>query len=356
MDYLKDEQYYTDLYDLLTINDCLRSYESAIKVPPQPLKELKVGVISLTIDIFTYYIMGKRFRNKLETINDWMRREKEKENKVENATTPENIYCDFCSSKMDMIMKHLYGNDDRIMFWFDCPACKKRKAIFDNGEEYKVKPNYCPKCSSELKETFERVGEILTTNITCPDCKYKTKEIEDFEKNRKEWEEKQRQDRELLRKYRFKFCMTDKEGQEYISHVENMKQLATLMKETEEKQKDPAYKQVLNIKKLKVNDLRKKLDIVLSKEKFINLQFDKPQIDRFVIIPFSVEDADDKREEYKSITICKRLINNSLEETNWKLMADGIDYRLGYLSGRLKGYEGEEDLMEMVRKKSEINL
>ncbi len=30
-------------------------------------------------------------------------------------------------------------------------------------------------------------------------------------------------------------------------------------------------------------------------------------------------------------------------------MSDGIDYRLGYLSGRLKGYENEEDLMEIMK-------
>lgn len=34
-------------------------------------------------------------------------------------------------------------------------------------------------------------------------------------------------------------------------------------------------------------------------------------------------------------------------------MSEGVFYRLGYLSRRLKGSEREEDLMEIVRKKKE---
>ncbi len=30
-------------------------------------------------------------------------------------------------------------------------------------------------------------------------------------------------------------------------------------------------------------------------------------------------------------------------------MSEGINYRLGYLSGRLKGYETEEDLMKIIK-------
>ncbi len=37
-------------------------------------------------------------------------------------------------------------------------------------------------------------------------------------------------------------------------------------------------------------------------------------------------------------------------------MSDDPHYRLGYLSGRLKGYENEEDLMELVKKKKEREI
>ncbi|TXG76825.1 hypothetical protein E6P97_02860 [Patescibacteria group bacterium] len=40
----------------------------------------------------------------------------------------------------------------------------------------------------------------------------------------------------------------------------------------------------------------------------------------------------------------KKLVDNTIEGTNWRLKSDGISYRLGYLNGRVKAYEGEEDL------------
>jgi hypothetical protein len=350
MSYQKGEAYYNDLYDLFTIKDCLRSEESAIKIPPKKFKNKRIKPISLIMDFITYYVKGERYRKKSETIGEWIGRDKEKDDRVENAITPENIYCDFCSSKMDMTMKHLHHDDTRVMFWFECPKCNKRKAIFNNGEQYKSGPHLCPKCSSVIKETSKRKGEVITTKIICPNCKYKTTEVMDFEKDNKEGEEEQRKDGELLEKYRARYCMTDQEGQEYIHHVESMKQFAALMKEIETKHKDPAYQKARKIKKFKVNDLKKKLIKVLAKEKYINLQFSKPEIERFVVIPFTIEDSDNKREEYDSRSKCKRIIKDALEKTNWRLMSEGIEYRLGYLTGKLKGYENEDDIAELFKK------
>ena len=40
--------------------------------------------------------------------------------------------------------------------------------------------------------------------------------------------------------------------------------------------------------------------------------------------------------------------------TNWRLMSDGISYRLGYLNGRVKAYEGEEAMKELVIKNGKL--
>jgi len=45
----------------------------------------------------------------------------------------------------------------------------------------------------------------------------------------------------------------------------------------------------------------------------------------------------------------QKVIKTALDPTNWRLMTAGLSYRLGYLSGSLKGYEWEEDLMEIVK-------
>jgi hypothetical protein len=44
----------------------------------------------------------------------------------------------------------------------------------------------------------------------------------------------------------------------------------------------------------------------------------------------------------------------NLAGTNWRLMSEGVTDRLGYLQGRLKAYETEEDLLELVKKQTKI--
>jgi hypothetical protein len=44
----------------------------------------------------------------------------------------------------------------------------------------------------------------------------------------------------------------------------------------------------------------------------------------------------------------QKLVKKTLIGTNWRLMTQGIDYRLGLLSGRLRAYESEEDLLKLV--------
>ncbi len=116
------------------------------------------------------------------------------------------------------------------------------------------------------------------------------------------------------------------------------------------KDKDPIYQKARQLKKLTVTELENLLSKSLEKEKYVNLSFDKPEIDRYVIIPFTVQEFDKKRSERESENTVRKVIKQTLEKTNWRLMTEGLTYRLGYLSGRLKGYEREEDLVDLLKK------
>jgi hypothetical protein len=52
----------------------------------------------------------------------------------------------------------------------------------------------------------------------------------------------------------------------------------------------------------------------------------------------------------------EKVLNKALNGVNWKLMSDGISYRLGILSGSLKGFEAEEDLVELVKSRNKKKL
>jgi hypothetical protein len=51
-----------------------------------------------------------------------------------------------------------------------------------------------------------------------------------------------------------------------------------------------------------------------------------------------------------SRTHLKKLITTALADTNWRLMSEGVRHRLGYLSGRLRAYESEDELRKLVEK------
>jgi predicted Zn-ribbon and HTH transcriptional regulator len=127
-------------------------------------------------------------------------------------------------------------------------------------------------------------------------------------------------------------------------------QLSRLVKSWEEKKKNKElYDKLAKIKKLSVTKLQKLLVAALKKEGYINLELYKPEIKKDMIIEFTVQDNKTGRGEYDSRIQLQRIIKKTLENTNWRLMSEGVNYRLGILSGRLRGYENEEDFIKLIR-------
>jgi len=126
--------------------------------------------------------------------------------------------------------------------------------------------------------------------------------------------------------------------------------MGKLVEEWKERDKNKEfYDKVAKIKKLTVIELEKLLAPALEKESYIHLQLANPEIDRNVVVPFTVQDSKTGRESRTSEYDLKRLLKKILEDTNWRLMTDGVNYRLGVLAGRLRGYESEENLLKLVK-------
>lgn len=146
---------------------------------------------------------------------------------------------------------------------------------------------------------------------------------------------------------RQKFCLSEKEGGEYLLAKGRMEQLSNVLKEIEEKKK--TNKVLTKIKKLNIVELEKLLGPALEKDNYSKLDFSKPEIAKDVIVNFTVQDNKMGRGEYDSKIGLQRLIKKIFEETNWRLMSEGVNYRLGILSGRLRGYEREDDLLKLLK-------
>ena len=105
------------------------------------------------------------------------------------------------------------------------------------------------------------------------------------------------------------------------------------------------------IKKLTVFEVQELLQPIITKNEYAHLSFDKPEIRKDIFVGFSVQDARLGRSKWDSVHDLQKLIKKALENTNWRLMSDGVNYKFGFLEGRLRGYDKEEYFLNLVSKK-----
>ncbi len=360
--YLKEESHYSDRYDLLTIEECLRYmefYRSKMslennndKYLAKLSKEEMERALKFASEFSLYFIKGERYKNKASFIQECMTRDSKRNEILQNALEPRNIRCPDCSKIMSVLLKELYELDDesgRVLFIFECPACTKRKGYFDNGKEFKSKPELCVKCNKTLNVSHTQRGDVLIWSRECSSCGFTEKEEDDFNKMRVERIAREKSDQELLQKHRVEFCMSEAEGQEYLQSVMSFQMLSEIFEKDDLKQKDPDYKEAVSLNKWSIAELEKVLSETLAKDRFQKISFDKPEIDKYVIVSFTVQDFASSRGEKDSERKLQRLIKKAVSGSNWRLMTEGVSYRLGCLSGRLKGYEREEDLVQIIK-------
>ncbi len=362
--YLKDESYYIERYDRGTVEECRYWVKSGVSKDWGEMKDddkenktaklknqLKVTIVAPTM---LYVIKGQRYADKNRTIAEWMNLDRQKDAKLDNAQEPKNIFCSNCSSIMTVMDKHFLMDwdkkEDEVVFMFECPMCQKRKGIWEDGREWKLKVK-CEKCKGEsIKESATKNGTIITTVYLCQSCGHKKEDVWDFDKKL----EPEKPDPNFA-KDRKEFCLSNEEGEKYVEGMARIKHFEEMMKEFGKKEE--VKKKIADIKKLNIAELTKILNQAIEKEGYMKLEFSKPEIARDIIINFTAQDSKPDRVEYDSIHNLKKIFKTNLEKTNWRLMSDGVYYKLGILSGRLRGYENDEDLLKLKEKNgSNINF
>lgn len=360
MIYLRDKQYYIDLHDLQTIKDCLRWYWDLHDGMEKHRNKLKSKEPDIDFDkevhkVCSYTVNAiriERYRHKASTIEEWMERDRKMQTKLDSTTAPKNILCKKCGAATKVTSRDLmnaYENDSKVLFMFECTKCKKRQALYEDGTAWIYNPPKCPKCGNDLHHDAEYTKGKLTTTYSCSICPYKKSAVDDFKEQNKKWKRKKEQERKLLETYRKVFCYDDLEGPKAVMHLDAFKRFSDELKTKEKKEQDPIYQKARKLKILKLNQLKDILNKSVQREGYMDLQFSKPELDRHIIVAFTATDNKDDRGEYDSTNTLKKVIKTTLQETNWRLMSEGIHYRLGIVSGRLKAYEKEEDLMNLVK-------
>lgn len=351
--HLKSKQEYIDRYDRMVVEDCRWRENFHKNYKDEEYSDKMPSGIGLISKIALYYDLLLTtvdwYQKKEKVIKEWMNDDERKDNLLEHARPPENIRCLMCRSLTTVTDKILYDIDKdkeyRVLFIYDClKGCKSRRCFYDNGEEYLIKPVPCPQCQSALKRTSERVEDkkIVTIN-TCQKCPYTEKDEIDLTVK----EETPDPDYE---KDRARFCLNEEAAKKPLEEKWRLEQMGRLVESWKEREKHKdIYDAVAKIKKLTIAELQNLLNPIIQKAQYIKFEFGKPEIQRDVVIEFSLQDAKQGRSEYDSKRELQKLINSLLTGTNWHLMSQGVSYRLGFLSGKLRGTEGEENLAKLVK-------
>lgn len=358
MQYLYPESHYIDRYDLHTIEKCLDLYNSLWDGMMEHRSEKKDMTddefnheVNKCVSLYINTINGERYRHKEETVKEWMAKDQRLQDLYDNTEAP-TIRCEICSGRTKVLTKSLEREcevDSRMMFIFECLDCGKRQINYADGTRKIIERTRCPECKSEVEYKAEHKGDELHTMTFCPQCSYEEVDISNHKKWLQEEAERKKSEQETLAKYRKHFCYDYKDGQQYITTVDGIKRIIEEHEAQTKKLSTPEFKKAKALKKVKVADLTKLLAEALAKHEFINLQMDKPEISQHVVIPFTIQDEKADRSDNTSRLEAQKIIKKALEKTNWRLMSDGLSYRLGYLSGKLKGYEREDDLMRIVK-------
>ena len=366
--HLKEHKYYEDLYDKFTIEDARRGmvyyddfYTEFEGKLPKGEKLDKPGNAFL-LNVFYMETVGNELLDRYEKrdtkIIEWMARDEAKDEQIADARLTEEPYCHHCSKQglriTDKSLMHrdeTYNIDDpeEVLFMLHCPHCDKNSAFWEDGTAWKVKPTVCPKCQSEVTHKTTKTKKAITITYTCKSCGHSFKDKMDISIK----EEKPDPDFDSDRVH---FCLEDKEFRDRLFKMrEDFRGMAELGKKLKEREDNKhIYDAVKEMKKPKIAKLVPLLAPVLEKAGYIEFHLDKPEMGRDVYVGFSCLDNKSEREDYDSRKTLKKLVDSALSDTNWRLMSDGIAYRLGYLNGRVKAYEGEEALKELVIKSGKL--
>lgn len=147
--------------------------------------------------------------------------------------------------------------------------------------------------------------------------------------------------------------MGKEEGTQYVDQRMYSDRVDAMSRQRE---KDKKVQEILaQIQKVPIGELQKKLSETLQKESYESFSLGPPEIRKDLIAEFSVVDTKSGRGESESRHILKKILIRALCGTNWKLVSNGVTYRMGFLTARLRCLEREDDLLKQIEKNKKLS-
>lgn len=358
MHHLRNRQVYEDIYDRITVRYARQNmvgfqeiYRKWFEIMPEEKPESHRSAFNLN---WIYMLMVgselvERYDEREKHVNDMMAKDEAKDKQIAAARLTKEPMCQYCDKTglriKDKMLHSRDGSDSpyEVLFMLNCTSCGKNTSCWEDGTVLERSKTFCPKCKAIVGEKSSRRGKVITTIYTCPICGHSFKDKLDYCIKDEGPDPTFEHDRAM-------YCLTDQkmlqEHRDGKWRLEGMVELSKKWKEQEDNKH--IYHALAEIKKPKIAELTPMLTKTLEDSGYIEFSLDKPELGQYVVIGFNCLDSKPQREDYDSRKTLKKLIDTALKDTNWRLMSDGISYRLGYLNGKLRAYEDEDGLKKLV--------
>jgi len=295
-----------------------------------------------------FQLTSDRCLEREETINSWMDRDRQRDAMMESARPP-LIRCPSCERAMECIDSYLnigfaHNDPDRVEFFLACKPCQQSRHVYEDGREIIRDPILCTKCKRAVEtDTKEKDGKRYYIE-TCAHCGH----VEETASSLNEKKEAPAQEEvERFKRDKTRFCISDEQADRYVRWKGRAKELDD--KKREHELNLELFDKLKEVTKLTIAGVEERLTEAVKKADFVDLHMTMPASPQDIVLHFSVRDLKVNRKELDSRQTLEKMIHDVFSETNWSLTSEGVSYRLGLLSGRIRGYESEEDLEKLTR-------
>lgn len=362
--HLKERRFYENIYDRHTIEDARRNIiyydDFHTELKSRLAKDDSISRPGNAVILNAFYMQAlglellHRYENRDQYITEWMGKDEAKDTRIATVQLAVEPLCQHCRKRgLQIIDKSLMqrggayskDNPEEVLLTLQCPHCEKTSAFWEDGEPWKLKPTLCPKCGGKTTQSATRTKKFINFTYICLSCEHAFNEKMDLSKKKEEIDPN-------FEKDRTHFCLDDKEFRDHLfatrKGFEDMAKFGKELKEREDNKH--IYDAINNLKKLKIAELAPLLSPALEAASYTEFSLDKPEVGKYMVIGFRCLDDKSDRDDRTSRKHLRTIVDQALLNTNWRLMRGGVSYRLGYLNGRLRAYEHEEDLIELVSK------
>lgn len=369
MKYLQTREYYEDIYDKGTVEQCRFLHHHKLEVTDkdieaaklteaerkgvQEVKGLWFGVVQ---EMSAFLAAAERFNKKEAAIAAMMQEDTNKDHTMAFAQLPANAQCRKCTARdLRVISKDLHDwgehKADRVLFMVKCNKCSTNSAFYDDGEQWVVEPTRCPECHTE-KVTYvkDKTQEAITFTYTCERCDHVWQDILElgYKSSKAEVGDPTYEDDRKL------FCYS-KKVRSWAEDIKNNPIRTSSRPSWEENETEKLYKaELAKIEMLTVAQVNKRLARVLAANDYTDLQLGAPNMEKELNVLFTAIDTQVGRSPDNSSRTCWKLVSKALDNSNWRLVRSSLEYRSGYIKGKLRAYENKHELEQLINRRLKI--